>query len=226
MRLELGSPAACSDGVFGELVDVVIDPMARTVTHLVVEPHHHHWLARLVPIALVAADPATGARPEARTGQAKGLTLACTTAEARRLEAVQRSAYIALGEEFEIDDPDWEIGAGGVLVLPYYGSEARPSHDAVATATYDRIPKGEVEIRRSSTVTSADDHRLGHVDGLLVDGDDHITHVLLAQGHLWGRREVTIPIGDVAGVRPDAITLGLTKDAVGTLVPVPVRRWH
>jgi hypothetical protein len=215
MRLELGSPAACTDGVFGELVDVVVDPQTRAVTHLVVEPHHRHWMARLVPIALVAADPAT-----------QGLALACTSAEARRLEHVQRSAFVALGEELEIDDPDWDIGVEGVLVLPYYGSDARPSHDAVATATYDRIPKGEVEIRRSSTVTSADDHRLGHVDGLLVDDDEHITHVLLEHGHLWGRREVTIPIGDVANVAPDAITLSLTKDAVGMLEPVTVRRWH
>jgi sporulation protein YlmC with PRC-barrel domain len=215
MRLELGSPAACSDGVFGALVDIVVDPQTRTVTQLVVEPHHRHWMARLVPIALVSTDPAC-----------KGLRLACTTAEARRLEAVQRSAFVALGEELEIDDPDWDVGAGSVLVQPYYGSDAPPSHDALATATYDRIPKGEVEIRRSSTVTSADGHRLGHVDGFLVDDDEQITHVLLEQGHLWGRREVTIPIGDVAGVRPDAITLGLTKEAVGSLEPVAVRRWR
>ena len=215
MRLELGSPAACVDGVFGALVDVVIDPQTRTVTHLVVEPHHQHWMARLVPVTLVAADPAT-----------QGLTLACTIAEARRLEPVQRSAFVALGEELEIDDPDWDVGIEGVLVQPYHGSEAPPSHDAVATATYDRIPKGEVELRRSSTVTSADDHRVGHVDGFLVDDDEHITHVLLEHGHLWGRREVTIPIGDVASVRPDAITLSLTRDAVGMLEPVAVRRWH
>lgn len=214
MRLELGSPAACTDGAFGELVDVVIDPQSRTVTHIVVEPRHRHWLARLVPIVLVAPDPA-----------AAGLTLACTTAQARGLEHVQRSAFVALGEELEIDDPDWDIGVGGVLVAPYYGSDA-PPHDPLATATYDRIPKGEVEIRRSSTVTSADEQRLGHVDGLVVDADEHITHVLLERGHLWGRREVTIPIGDVASVRPDAITLALTKDAVGALEPVAVRRWH
>ena len=216
MRLELGSPAACTDGLFGELVHVVVDPQTRMVTHVVVEPHHQHWLARLVPIALVAADPAT-----------QGLTLACSTAEVRRLEHVQQSAFVALGEELETDDPDWDIGVEGVLVQPYYSSDAPPpSHDAVATATYDRIPKGEVELRRASTVTSADEHRLGHVDGFLVDDDEHITHVLLEQGHLWGRREVTIPIGDVASVRPDAITLSLTKDAVGTLEPVAVRRWR
>ncbi len=154
------------------------------------------------------------------------MKLACTADEVRRLEHVQRSAFLALGEELELDDPDWDIGVEGVLVQPYYGSSAATSHDPVATATYDRIPKGEVEIRRASSVTSADGHRLGHVEGLLVDDDEYITHVVLEHGHLWGKREVTVPIGDVARVQPDAITLGVTKDDVSALEPVAVRRWH
>ena len=213
MRLVLGSPARCSDGLFGELVDVVVDPLTRTVTQLVVEPHHRHWMARLVPIEL--------ARPEGDDG---ALALACTIAEARRLELVQQSAFLRLGEEPQIDDPDWDVGSDGVLVLPYYGFDAPPSHDALETAVYDRIPKGEVEIRRSSTVTSADGHVLGHVEGLVVDADDHITHVLLQRGHLWGKREVTIPVGAVDDVRPDAITLGLAMEDVRRLPEVAVRR--
>jgi hypothetical protein len=91
--------------------------------------------------------------------------------------------------------------------------------------TYDRIPKGEVEIRRASAVTSADGHQLGKVDGFLVDDDDAITHFVLERGHLWGRREVTIPIKEVAQVFTDAVTLTLTKDEVGDLPSVPVHRW-
>jgi sporulation protein YlmC with PRC-barrel domain len=50
MRLQLGSVVHCPDGVYGELADVVIDPLKRQVTHLVVAPHHRHDLARLVPV--------------------------------------------------------------------------------------------------------------------------------------------------------------------------------
>jgi hypothetical protein len=91
--------------------------------------------------------------------------------------------------------------------------------------TYDRIPKGEVEIRRASDVTSADGDHLGHVDGFLVDGDDQITHVVLERGHLWGRREVSIPIGAVSRVHTDAVTVRLTKDEVAALPAIPVDRW-
>jgi PRC-barrel domain len=85
--------------------------------------------------------------------------------------------------------------------------------------------KGEVELRRASEVTSADDHRLGHVDGFLVDAEDQITHLVLGRGHLGGRRDVTIPIDAVTHVETDSVTVRLTKEEVGALPAVPVRRW-
>jgi sporulation protein YlmC with PRC-barrel domain len=213
VRLVLGSPASCTDGAFGELVEVVVDPLTRKVAHLVIEPHHRHWLARLVPIELAWA-----------AGDGRAITLSCTIAEARRLELVQHSAFLRLGDELVVDDPDWEVGMDGVLVMPYYGSDASPSHDALETAVYDRIPKGEIEIRRSSRVTTADDVQVGHVEGFVVDAGEHITHVLLERGHLWGKRELTIPVGAVDEVGSEAIALRLTNDEVGRLAPVPVRR--
>jgi len=53
----------------------------------------------------------------------------------------------------------------------------------------------------------------------VVDPDDnHITHVLLQEGHLWGRKEVSIPISAVIGV--DAgIRLNITKKQVEDLPP-------
>ncbi len=72
---------------------------------------------------------------------------------------------------------------------------------------------------------SSDCHHLGHVDDLVVDADDQITHVVLERGHLWGRRDVTIPISAVTRVKTDSIGLRLTKHAVGALPTVPVRRW-
>jgi sporulation protein YlmC with PRC-barrel domain len=91
--------------------------------------------------------------------------------------------------------------------------------------TYDRVPKGEVEVRRASPVFSADGHHLGHVEGFVVDGEDQITHVVLERGHLWGKRDVTIPIGSVAKVENDQVILDLSKDEVGRLPAVRVHRW-
>lgn len=113
--------------------------------------------------------------------------------------------------------------------MPYYGASGLAGYaaelDPHVGISYDRVPKGEVEIRRSSRVTSSDGHDVGHVDGLLVDRDEQITHLVLEHGHLWGHREVTIPVGAVTKVETDAVTLSLSKDEVGALEPITVQRW-
>ena len=93
-----------------------------------------------------------------------------------------------------------------------------------AGISYDRVPKGEVEIRRSSTVAATDEEFLGKVDGFVVDAG-HITHFVLERGHLWGKREITIPIGAVAKVESDAVSLSLSKAQVEKLPAVRVHRW-
>jgi sporulation protein YlmC with PRC-barrel domain len=220
VRLELGSPVRCTDDAFGELADVVIDPTTRRVTHLVVQPHRPSERTRLVPI-----ERARGA--EAADGT---IVLDGSVAEITRLESVREAAYLRLGE-FPVEDPEWEVGIGEMLAQPFYqgpdalGGEPIPYDDHVTWA-YDRIPKGDVEIRRASPVTSSDGHHLGHVDGFIVDGQDHIGHLVLEHGHLWGKREVVIPIGAVASVETDAVVLALTKDEVGALESHRVHRWR
>ena len=46
----IGSEVACSDGACGELRRVVVNPVARALTHLVVEPRFRQGAGRLVPI--------------------------------------------------------------------------------------------------------------------------------------------------------------------------------
>jgi hypothetical protein len=223
VRLELGRAVNCTDGPLGKLADVVIDPTKRVVTHLVVEPDGDQGKARLVPIELASAEE----------GEGPAIAVRCSVEEAGRLEPVEETAYIRLGESPELE-PGWEMGVESVLAEPYYvygyvggpGYESMPAdYDPHVSVIYDRIPKGEVEVRRASEVTSADGHQLGKVDGFLVGEDDAITHFVLERGHLWGKREVTIPINAVASVFTDAVTLTLTKDEVGELPSVRVHRW-
>ena len=116
-------------------------------------------------------------------------------------------AYLRLGE-FPVEDPRYDVTVTEMLALPYYEGLDMPSGGLYGYAqgvevSYERVPKGEVEVQRSSAVTSSDDHHLGHVEGLIVDDEQHITHFVLEHGHLWGRRDVTIPIGAVDRVEAD-----------------------
>jgi sporulation protein YlmC with PRC-barrel domain len=219
MRLELDTPVRCADGAYGQLVDVVVDPTQRRLTHIVVRPEHQEAAAnRLVPVELIDKTAGDGE-----------LVLRCTVDAVNELETVQEFAFLRLGE-VPTSDPDWDVGVSEVLASPYYEGTGfgEPVGDFSGTdsVAYDRVPKGEVEVRRASPVYSADEHHLGHVEGFVVDGEDRITHVVLERGHLWGKRDVTIPIGAVAKVENDQVIVSLSKDEVGELPAVRVHRWH
>src|SRR5450755_231037 len=222
MRLELGTPVDCADRSFGELADIVIDPSTRRVTHLVVQPHDRHDLARLVPVARAH----TEATPDAT------ISLDCTIAEINALEPIQKAAYLRLNA-FPVEDPDWDVGIEEMLALPYYqsidgmgvGTQAIDPDPRVALS-YDRVPKDEVEIRRASAVTSSNGDHLGHVDGFVVDDDGYIAHLVLEHGHLWAKREIAIPIAAVARTQSDEVILSWSTDEVAALKPLPVHRWQ
>lgn len=216
MRLDLGSPVHCSDEAFGELADIVIDPRTRCVTHLVVQPQRWEGQTRLVPIA------------HARAGEEADATISleCTVEEMSQFELVRESQYVRLGEA-RVEDPNWDVGIEEALALPSSSGVDVFNDvdiDPHVMLSYDRIPIGDVEIRRASSVTSADGHHLGHVDGFVLDGEQQIAHLVLEHGHLWGKRELAIPVDAVGKVETDAVTLTLTKDEVGALPSTRVRR--
>jgi sporulation protein YlmC with PRC-barrel domain len=194
---------------------VVVDPVARAVTHLVVEPKHRHGAGRLVPLDLV----------DATTGEVR---LRCTLAEFEKLDPAEETQFRP-GSGY----PGFPgYGSEQVLSWRYYGlsmgdgtslsSSAGPGSGRVMrTATYDSVPLGEVEVRRGEHV-HATDGEVGRVEGLVIDPrNHHVTHVLLQEGHLWGRKEVAIPIGAVTGVE-DGIRLNISKQEVADLPPVDI----
>lgn len=216
LRLELGTPVVCGDGEWGELRDFVIDPDHGRVTHLVVAPRHPTAEPRLIPIELV------------HRGAGRGeIRLRCTRAEAAGHPKVQEVTMVSPGE-LPKPDENWDIGVRDVMAVPdiepgalagYVPPEPYPN----LTMTYDRVPKGMVEIRRESAVTTADGHTAGRIEGFLTEAGE-ITHIVLERGHLWGRREVSIPVAAIARVSTDDVVLTLTRDEVRELPAIRVRR--
>ncbi len=79
---------------------------------------------------------------------------------------------------------------------------------------HEKIPSGEKAITRGMAVF-AKDGRLGHVDEVLVDpANEHITHLVVREGHLWGAKEVIVGIDRVKSVEDDGIYLKGTKAQV------------
>ena len=99
MRLEIGNRVRCTDGAYGELADIVIDPLKKRVTHLVIQPEHDDRRRQLVPIQLA----------KGRDDKQREIELECTLDEAKAFESVHEAAYLLLGER-PAEDPDWDIG--------------------------------------------------------------------------------------------------------------------
>ena len=198
----IGAGASCTDGACGEVTCVVVDPLARAVTHLVVEPKHRYDRGRLVPLNLV----------DATTGE---IRLRCTLEEFEELDPAEETRFLPGTPGYPDYDPDQ------ILVMPYYNMGMAAAYAGPITVTYDTVPLDEVEVRRGDHVHATDGH-IGRVQGLVIDPDSHhVTHVLLQEGHLWGRKEVAIPIGAVTGVE-DGIRLNITKQQVQDLPPVDI----
>jgi hypothetical protein len=206
--LRIGARASCSDGFCGEVTRMVIDPAARTVTHLVIEPRHRREPGRLVPLGLV----------DVESGQVR---VRCTLAEFGNFE---------LSEEVDLADGfDYEGGYGSAeSVQGYGGTGGMGVGGSVSgmgigmglghgprTVTHDAVPLGETELLPGEHVHALDGE-IGRVEGFLIDPGGQVTHVLLQEGHFWGHQEVAIPISAVAGI-DDGIRLSITKKDVQNL---------
>jgi sporulation protein YlmC with PRC-barrel domain len=196
-QFTIGSRVRCGEQVCGELTRVVIDPLAGELTHVVVYPRHGRGSGHLVPVELV------------EHSDAAEVVLSCAFEDFEALEPAEETQFLpgATGE--------WSYGQGEMFSSPYFGL----GRGIRIETTYDRVPVGEVEVRRGEPV-HATDGDIGHVRGLVIDTSDrHVTHFLLDEGHLWGHKRVAIPITAVSSVE-DGVHITLTRDEVRDLPAV------
>jgi sporulation protein YlmC with PRC-barrel domain len=204
MPFKIGADARCTDGACGQVSRIIVNPATREVTHLAVDPKHRHGPGRLVPVDLA----------DATTGQ---IRLRCTLAEFQALRPARETEAVP-----DLDPTGHASIAPSQMNWFTWGNVARGSGQAGAPqeVTVDSVPSGEVDVRRELTVC-ATDGEIGQVQGLVVEpGGHHVTHVLLQEGHLWGRKEVAIPIGAVTKIGTLLVHLSLTKHQVKDLPPV------
>ena len=205
-QFTIGTRASATDGFCGEVVRLIFDPATRAVTHLVIRPKHHHAEGRLVPLDLV----------EAGAGE---IRLRCTLAEFGRLKPAEETAAVEGSSNwggYDAGQPVQGFASTGTFSfegpVTSVNSGMSPGRRSRVVLT-DAVPLGETEVSRGDHVYALDG-RIGQVEGFAVDpGDGRVTHVLLQEGHLWGRKEVAIPIDAVAEVS-DGVQLNVTKQQI------------
>lgn len=201
MDIPVSAEVKCADGVCGRLTYVIVDPVTRQVTHVVVKERGFPHTERLVPVELVLESTP------------HFLRLRCTEAGLAALEPFSETDYIR--EEIPYFDKTVEA----YLMRPYFVPVT-----TMVPVEHSHVPPGEVAVRRGARV-EAIDGRVGQVDEFLVDPqNDHITHLVLREGHWWGQKDVTIPVSQIDRIKEDTVYLKLDKHSIERLPALPVHR--
>lgn len=206
VRLCPDMPVDAADGHVGRLSDVVVDPVARRVTHLVVRRAHAvHPRAHLVSVA------------DARVEGGR-VRLACSREELAATEPIDETDFVELGG-WPRNTEDWDVGIVRVISWPRFPAtgrfvESAGPEDTDTLVEFDHLPHGTVELRRESEVFSSDHAVVGHVEGLEVDAVAEVTHVLVRRQHLLGHETLRIPVDAIDSLTTDAVYLGLTRTHV------------
>lgn len=209
MDIALNARVECTDGPCGESMAVVVDPVTKKMTHFVVNTEEMRPPPeRLVPIELVVET----------TRQL--IRLECTRDEVARLAPFVATRYIPK------EMPDWTHYHGGEGTTEWYQPYASSTvglHYA-AVVQEELLPEGEQALQRGARVEASDGY-IGLVGELVVDeSSGQVTHIVLQEGHLWGKKEMTLPLSAIDRVLGDTVYLKLDKEAVGLLPTIPLKR--
>ena len=196
MDIPIDAEVFCTDGFCGRSTRVVLKRETEEVTHLVVKEKESPHKEILIPVTAV------------KETTPDSINLSYTRDKLAKLQPFIETEYVT------VDIPQY---VGQVSYI-----EAYPDSE-VLTVKHELIPPGELALSRGARV-EATDGRVGRVDEFLIDPEsDHITHIVLRKGHLWGQRDVSIPVSEIERVEEDAVYLKISKRKVEALPSVPVR---
>ena len=200
--IAINARVECTDGPLGKTTNVIVNPVTKKVTHIVLEDKGLPDNAtRMVPFNKVA--DSTPAK----------ITLSCSKADVTSMPPFLKGQVI----QETISGGAWS--SGDVYASQYVFNDT--AYDVVQGA---HIPAGEKAICSGMDV-AATDGKVGRLDELVLDPESgDITHILMRKGHLWGKREVAVPASAVDYIEAYTVHLNVDKSAVKEMPEVPVRR--
>ena len=214
--IPLNVEVTCNDGKCGKSSHVIIDSFNQVVTHIVVQSEDFLGSSK----RLVSLDRLIETTP-------KSIRLNCTREQLAEMENFTETHYINsdLAEYESFNSRSEHIFDEFDLysMWPYVYYEDNMYFIAVEE---ERIPPGEMAVRRGAQVKATDGH-VGRVDEFVIDPTDgHITHLVLREGHLWDKKELTLPLSAIEHMDEYEVHLNLDKKTVKSLPAVPIKRFY
>ena len=203
INVPINAKILCTDGKAGISKMVVINPTTKNLTAIVVE---YLGSLYLVPRKLIAS------------AKIALIELGCTRQELSKMDLFEKKYFI----DVELPDVIELLEASSYVLEPFASS-----FEYRIAKNQKLIPEGELAINRSNIV-HAKDGRIGKIDEFAIHpktGD--ITHLILREGHLWGKYEIAIPVDSITKTESSEVFLSLTKKEIARLPRLPVeRRWE
>jgi hypothetical protein len=197
MDIPIDARVSCSDGPVGKSTSVILRPNNGEITHFVVSNESLPKTEYLLPI-----DQIYESTPDQ-------IMLKCTRAELLQMPVFNKLEFIPSTLP--------RYSGGSFLMWPFsspVGSEVKVEKE--------NIPVDALIIKRGSKV-EAIDGTVGRVDEFLISPENEITHLILREGHLWGQRDVTIPVSQVDHYSDNTVFLKMKREEIEKLPNIPVR---
>jgi sporulation protein YlmC with PRC-barrel domain len=205
MDIPLDVRVYASDGEVGRSTAIIVDPTTQKVTHFVALVEGSEYM---VPVAAIAKSSPVFIR------------LSWSREELSHAEPFTK--------EVPIDDAQMAVLAAEMTAPssmgPYASPDATYMAEALANSAMreEQTPANELTLHLDAQV-EATDGGAGQVDEFIIDAEtNRISHLILRKGHLWGQRDVTVPVEQIDRVESDVVYLKLDKKAVGQLPTIPV----
>jgi sporulation protein YlmC with PRC-barrel domain len=202
MDLPIDAEVKCAGRTCGHISNIILNPVTETVTHIVVRRNQAPHTEYVVPVE------------EIEEGSVNCVQLLCSLTRLEEMEHYVETEYL------RVQIPEYVNAA--YRALPFVLPETK---DVVSE--HEQIPAGELSVHRGARVNALDGH-VGQVDEFLIDpASGHITHLILREGHLWGKKDVVIPLSMIDRIAKGEVYLKAKKSALGKLPEIPVnRRWQ
>lgn len=195
MDMHLNAHVECLDGRIGRLENIILNPKTEKVTYLVVRGNDLQNTERLVPERLV------------KEASHDTVFLSISKEKFEGMKNFIQEEYIPSNIMlYMAEQAGWDMGTPASVFV---------EHEAV--------PAGGLIVHKGAKVFATDGHA-GKVDDFLVEKKTgRITHLILLEGHLWGKKDISVPINQIDRYEDGNIYLKIDKIGVEALPVIDMK---
>jgi hypothetical protein len=199
MEIPIRARVQCTDGPGGEATHVVVHPVLKKVTRLVVREITAPRVKRIVPFGFIEETAVDEIR------------LRCSRQELSRMQPFVHTEIV------QDTVPHYYRRWAEDAPTAYTGPEFRK-------VKHPNIPEGELALDHGTRVRVTDG-KAGRIDRLVVDPMSRsLTHLVVREGPVWAPKAVPVPIAEVKRMGEKSVYLRTSRAGIEALPAIAARR--